>query len=290
ALFVNQVYDNPTQYEGLSLVMATIYFSFQVYCDFSGYTDIAVGAGKVMGFDLMDNFNRPYFAVSIGEFWKRWHISLSSWLMDYLFLPIAYAVSRRIKKPVLLKFKAETWAYVTGIIVTMTLCGIWHGAKWTFLIWGVVHGLYMAASFATRKLRRKVRKKLKFGKKALIPNLLRVALTFGFVTFAWIFFRADSLSDAVYIINHLFTGWSKALNVQGLLASLHFGLLKKELAVAGAALAVMLLVHLLRKTDSFGEWIAQRKPVLRWSFYVVLLVWLLVFAESGSEQFIYFRF
>ncbi|MCU0288577.1 MAG: MBOAT family protein, partial [Acidobacteria bacterium] len=136
SVFVDKVFNNPTNYEGPSLVAAAIYFSFQVYCDFSGYTDIARGTGKVLGFDLAENFNRPYFSRSIGEFWKRWHMSLSSWLMEYLFLPIAYAVSRHLKRPELLAVKAETWAYMTGILSTMLICGLWHGANWTFVIWG----------------------------------------------------------------------------------------------------------------------------------------------------------
>jgi alginate O-acetyltransferase complex protein AlgI len=290
AVFVDKVYDHPTQFEGLSLIMATVYFSFQIYCDFSGYTDIAVGAGKVLGFDLMENFNRPYFSRSIVEFWKRWHISLSSWLMDYLFLPIAYSVSRKIKEPRLMKIKAETWAYMTGIIVTMVLCGFWHGAQWTFVLWGTLHGLFLAISFATKKIRKKTWKKLKVKKHSLLRTVISVSITFAMVTFAWIFFRANSLSDAFYIITHLFTGWTKVFSLHGLLAAFHFGLLKKELAVAAVSVFFMLLVHVLRKDQTFEQLVAKQKPAVRWCFYVALLVWLLAFGESGAEGFIYFRF
>jgi alginate O-acetyltransferase complex protein AlgI len=290
AAFVNKVYDSPTQHEGLALIVATIYFSFQIYCDFSGYTDIAVGMGRVLGFRLMENFDRPYFSKSIVEFWKRWHISLSSWLMDYLFLPIAYAVSRRIKNPKLLKVKAETWSYMLGMMVTFVLCGLWHGANWTFVLWGTVHGLYLAISFATKKKRKRIAKKLKLKKTSFIRQAFQMTVTFGMVTFAWIFFRADSLSDAYYIVTHLFTGWSKAFNLSGLLQSIHFGMLKKELAVALVSLAAMLLLHILRKKDSFEDFIAKRHIVLRWSFYVVLLLWILTFGDASTENFIYFQF
>jgi alginate O-acetyltransferase complex protein AlgI len=290
AAFVNRVYDTPTQYEGLSLIMATVYFSFQVYCDFSGYTDIARGAGKILGFELMENFDRPYFSRSMVEFWKRWHISLSTWLMDYLFLPIAYAVSRRLKQPYLLKIRAESWAYVAGIVSTMLLCGLWHGAAWTFVLWGGLHGLYLAVSFATRKTRRKWTRKLQIKKHSFIRHAVQVTMTFSLVTFAWIFFRANSLADAGYIVTHLFSGWSKVFSVSGFLEAFHFGLLKKELAVAGISIGSMLLVHWLRKGNSFEQFLARQQAVVRWSVYVVLVVWVLTFAQAGTEAFIYFQF
>lgn len=290
ALYVNEVYNNPTQFEGLSLVMATVYFSFQVYCDFSGYSDIAIGIGKVMGFDLMENFNRPYFSKSIGEFWKRWHISLSTWLMDYLFLPIAYSTSRKIKSPRLMGVKAESWSYIIGSIITMFICGLWHGSQWTYIIWGAFHGFYLAFSFITRKIRGKIRKKLQIKKNSFILKLFRITVTFSFVTFAWIFFRADSISDAVYIITHLFSGWAVIFNIPGLLQALTFGLLKKELAVAAVSVLFMLFVHIVRKNDTIEQLISKQKAVLRWSIYLVMLLWILVFAESGGEDFIYFQF
>lgn len=290
AAFVNKVYGNPTHYEGLSLVAATIYFSIQVYCDFSGYTDIARGIGKILGFDLAENFNRPYFSRSIGEFWKRWHISLSNWLMDYLFLPIAYSISRHLKRPVLLKIKAETWAYMVGILSTMLLCGLWHGASWTFVLWGGCHGLFLAVSFATKKTRKKIRKSLGLKKNSFIRNGFQVMFIFSIVTFAWIFFRAGTMSDAVYIITHLFSGWSKVLSLHGFVGALHFGLLKKELAVALISVCFMLLVQILRKDHTLEHVIAKQNPVIRWSFYLVLIFWIFVFGDAGAENFIYFRF
>ena len=290
AAFVDKVYNTPTQYEGLSLVAATVYFSFQVYCDFSGYTDIARGASKIMGFELMENFNRPYFSRSIVEFWKRWHISLSTWLMDYLFLPIAYAVSRKIKSPQLMKIRAESWAYFAGIIVTMTLCGLWHGASWTFVIWGTLHGLYLAISFAAKRTRRKLAKKLNLKKHSFIRRTFQVTITFSMVTFAWIFFRANSLADALYIVTHLFTGWAGVFNATGFLSAFHFGLLKKELAVAVISIGFMLLIHWLRKDQTFEQLIAKQETVIRWTIYLVLLLWIMTFGDTGAEDFIYFRF
>jgi len=290
ALFVNRVYDHPHQFEGVSLLAATLYFSIQIYCDFSGYTDMALGLGKLLGLELTENFDRPYFARSIGEFWKRWHISLSTWLMDYLFLPIAYSVSRKIKNPRLLKIKAETWAYMMGIMLTFLLCGLWHGARWTYVIWGAIHGGYLAVSFAGKKMRRKLIKKLHFRRNAIVPDILRSLATFGMVTFAWIFFRAGSLSDAGYIVTRIFSGWSEALSLSGLINAVHFGLLKKELAVAAVSVFILLLVHLLRKQDTFEQWLAKQAPLARWGFYLVLILWILTFGESGTGNFIYFNF
>ncbi len=290
ALFVDKVYNNPTQYEGLSLVMATVYFSFQVYCDFSGYTDIAIGTARVMGFDLMENFDRPYFSKSIGEFWKRWHISLSTWLRDYLYLPITYSTSRKIKSPTVMGIKAESWSYILGTVITMFICGLWHGSQLTYILWGFFHGSYLVFSFITRKLRGKIRKELKIKKNSFILKLFRITVTFSFVTFGWIFFRANSIPDAVYIITHLFSGWAGIFNIPGLLQAISFGLLKKELAVAVVSVFFMIFVHILRKDDTLEQLISKQKAVLRWSIYLVILLWILVFGESGGEDFIYFRF
>lgn len=204
---VDHVFAQPHYYSSQELIMALLLFSVQIYNDFSGYSHIARGTAKLLGFELMVNFEQPYLATSIGDFWKRWHISLSSWFMDYLYLPIAYSISRRIKTRTLLGLKAETWAYVVGILSTMMLCGLWHGAGWTFFIWGLIHGLYMTLSFATRSLRAKMRKKLNIKKKAPVSNIFRILAVFGMVNVAWIFFRAESFGTAFYFIKNIFT-WS----------------------------------------------------------------------------------
>jgi D-alanyl-lipoteichoic acid acyltransferase DltB (MBOAT superfamily) len=290
AAFVDVVYRHPGQYDGLSLTIATIYFSFQIYCDFSGYTDIALGIGRVMGFELMENFNRPYFAKSIGDFWRRWHMSLSRWLMDYLFLPIAYGFSRKIKSSRLLTIKAESWAYGIGIICTMLVCGLWHGAEWNFVLWGGIHGLYLIISLASRRVRRYIRVKLRIKPNSLVRKILSVSSTFTAVTFAWIFFRANSTSDAIYIVTHLFSGWSKIFSLSGLIGTFHFGLSRRELVVALVSVLVMFLVHWRRREQSFEQLIGSQNLVLRWGIYLLLLAWILTFSESASQDFIYFRF
>ncbi|MCP4157844.1 MAG: MBOAT family protein, partial [bacterium] len=262
-LLVNSVYTNPQLHNGSSLIAATLLFSIQIYADFSGYSDMAIGFAQILGYNLSDNFNRPYFAVSITEFWRRWHISLTTWLRDYLFLPIAYSVSRKIKTPRLLNIKAESWCYFTGMLSTMLLCGLWHGAKWTFVLWGGFHGLLLYISFATKKIRKKWRKSIP---KKIVPlyKIFRILFTFLWVSFAWIFFRADSIADALYIISHL-TDNSKT-------SSLSFINLDTDLLIALAAIAFMLLFHLFQPHDNIRSMLNGKPLLLRWFLYILIVM------------------
>lgn len=284
AVFVDMVYNHPHDYQGLSLAVATLFFSIQIYADFSGYTDIAIGMAQVMGYELTDNFNRPYFAVSIGEFWKRWHISLTTWLRDYLFLPIAYAVSRRIKKDTLMKAKAESWAYVAGIMVTMLLCGLWHGAGWTFVIWGGLHGLLLTLSFITRKARKKWRRKI-VGARPRTKNVyngVRILITFLMVSFLWVFFRAGSLSDALYIVSHFFQPAAPGTTF--------FPGMGPEFAIALAAVGFMFLVHLLQPHQEIRRMFSQKPMLFRWVFYVLLVLAIMNLGKFNEVPFIYVQF
>ena len=181
--YVERVYSDPAAFDAPALIMATFAFAWQIYCDFSGYTDMARGIAKVMGFNLMLNFRNPYLATGIGEFWTRWHISLSSWFRDYVYIPLGG--NRRGK---LLTYR--------NLLITFAVSGIWHGAKWTFLIWGLLHGLGV---MITRELERSA-----FYRER-VPKLAKQAGVFLFVCFAWIFFRADSLGDAMLIVRRIFT-------------------------------------------------------------------------------------
>ena len=305
AVYVDQVYNHLGRYEGIPLIMATYFFTFQIYCDFSGYTDIAIGAGKIMGFRLMENFNRPYLAKSIAEFWKRWHISFSSWLMDYLFLPIAYSVSRKIKTPKLLYIKAESWAYQVGIISTMLICGIWHGANWTFVVWGLLHGFYLAISFITKKARKKIKKRLKIKKNSHFNKVFSLMFTFHLVTFSWIFFRARSLPDALYVVKHLFIGLQAFIikSLESLVFSLslsplrlvldRMGMKPDEFVIAASALLLLFGLELLTKntnvTNVFGIFTGKSTWV-RWSFYYIIVFYIYLFGKFSITEFLYAQF
>ncbi|MBL4653211.1 MAG: MBOAT family protein, partial [Flavobacteriales bacterium] len=182
AIFVNEIYGTPTEYHGLTLVTATIFFAFQINCDFSGYSDIAIGAARTMGFDLMKNFRTPYFSASISEFWSRWHISLSTWFRDYVYIPLGG--NRTVK-----------WKWYYNLILTFLISGFWHGANWTFIIWGLLHGtLLVIQNF----------KFLLINSNNNFIKMIKIANTFTLVCIGWIYFRANSLSDANYIVGEVF--------------------------------------------------------------------------------------
>lgn len=190
----NQIFTIPAsqQTAGLSW-LGIICFTLQIYFDFSGYSDMAIGVGRMCGLTLMENFNFPYVARSIKDFWRRWHISLAFWLRDYLFLPIAYSVSRRIKTDRLLGIKAENWAYYLGSFVTMTLCGLWHGANWTFVLWGTFYGLLLILEHAGWI---RIMKRMGWPWRILYTQLM--------VVIAWVFFRSDSLAYALQYLKAMF--------------------------------------------------------------------------------------
>lgn len=271
ALLVNTVYSNPSEYTGTPLIIATLAFAFQIFCDFSAYSDIAIGSARIMGFDLMENFRQPYYAQSVPEFWQRWHISLSTWFRDYLYIPLG---GNRVELP--------RWCFNT--LCVFVVSGLWHGANWTFVVWGALHGLAMiATTFASR-----VASRLPHGWSlpATLGIALKILLTFSFVTFAWIFFRANSVADAIYIVSHLFVDMRFNLSGYQIMPG---GLY--EFAIALAAILVMEGVHWLQLSNLRVRSFAIRQPLwLRWSAYYALVVLILMFGKFGLTAFIYFQF
>ena len=193
ALYVDAVYNQPGQFHGYPLILATVFFAFQIYCDFSGYSDIAIGLARVLGFDLMKNFDRPYYAKSISEFWQRWHISLSTWFRDYLYIPLG---GNRVAK----------WRWQANLFIVFLVSGLWHGANWTFIIWGGLHGFYLVFSLWTAELRSKISAALHLTHNINLQKIWQTGIVFVLVNFAWIFFRANELSDALYIAVNLLHG------------------------------------------------------------------------------------
>lgn len=205
---VNIVFEPGRNVTGVEILLGVYAFAFQVYCDFSGYTDIARGIGKLLGFETVLNFNLPYISRNPVEFWNRWHISLSTWLRDYIFLPVVYASMRRIKKP-LGRLKVENQAYIVGTIITMLLGGLWHGARWTFVAWGGFHGLLLAGHHViTRKKKRKKKRK-----KIQIPGFIKIIVFFHITCVGWLFFRADSMAQAWEFLRRLFLNFSLPANI-----------------------------------------------------------------------------
>jgi alginate O-acetyltransferase complex protein AlgI len=274
ALFVNDAFRQP-EGQGLQLVLAVYFYAFQIYCDFSGYSDIAMGITRILGFESMKNFDFPYFSRSITQFWSRWHISLSSWLRDYLFLPLAYAVMRRIKTEKLLSIKAETWGYFVGIFLTMLLGGLWHGASWNFVIWGGLYGVYQVFSYSGKRLRRKLAKRSGLQRLPWLRTFLGVFITFNLVSFAWIFFRSPSFAAAVAFLRHVSLSWPRS-------ASVH--------AIFNITLLILFLIleFAYKNRDRLGFWL--RWPIMiKTAIYALFCCLIVIFAVDTSNEFIYFQ-
>ncbi|MCJ7801625.1 MAG: MBOAT family protein, partial [Candidatus Marinimicrobia bacterium] len=283
AVIVNQVYNNPHDAAGLPLLIGTYLFAFQIYCDFSGYSDIAIGAAKVFGIDLMQNFRRPYFAKSIREFWQRWHISLSTWFRDYLYQSLGGNHATR-------------WRWYYNIMIVFLISGLWHGANWTFVIWGGLHGSYYLFSYWTRNIRLKLTQLFKLDKVPFLQKTLRVLFIFHIVLFGWIFFRANTFSDAIFIVTHLFMGigdvLSNIINIGQGHGVLNFvlALPKSEILIAFVALLILGIHDLIQRKGSARVWL-QSKPIwFRWVVYYGLVLSILIFGYLESSEFIYFQF
>ncbi|MFW5979702.1 MAG: MBOAT family O-acyltransferase [Halanaerobium sp.] len=279
ALYVNGVYNNLEGLRGITLILATVFFAFQIYCDFSGYSSIAIGAARVMGFDLMTNFRRPYFAKSIPEFWRRWHISLSTWFKDYLYIPLG---GNRVSKI----------RYYFNLFITFLVSGLWHGAAWTFVIWGALHGFYQIISISTVQIRKNIKDKIGLSNLPTLNKWWQILATFALVNFGWIFFRANSFSDAIYVVNNLFVSLGTQLSSwQNLKAAVvGYGLNQYELILAFAVILIMEIVHLMQRQGSVREFLNQKPLLFRWAAYYGLVIIILAFGVYGEAEFIYFQF
>ncbi|MCF8222334.1 MAG: hypothetical protein K9J25_04245 [Bacteroidales bacterium] len=280
AIYVNTVYNNHDYHNGTSLLLATIFYSFQIYADFSAYTDIAIGSGRLMGFELSKNFKRPYFAASIKEFWNRWHISFSLWLRDYLFLPLAYWFTGKFREVTDFTRAIEKLVYALAIIITFFICGLWHGEGLNYIIWGLLFGVGLTFANYTRSLGRKIRKKAGVSKLSLGLRLFNVLITFLFVSFAWIFFRSDNITVAGEIIAKVF----------GDHGSLFIG--KPSDIIFSVAGVFMLFVIELRQEIKTGSHLPfeSEKWLPEQLFYALLIVLILMLGVFDGGQFIYFQF
>ncbi len=264
-VYTRAIFNNPQYYRGFSLVLAAVMFTIQIYCDFSGYSDIAIGTAKLFGIDLMCNFKSPYFSQSIREFWGRWHISLSTWFRDYVYIPLGGSRCSKLRHSV-------------NLMVTFLVSGLWHGANTTYILWGGIHGLgQVIENYLLPK---------KSASKGLL-RWFRVTLVFGFCTLALVFFASKSVHDAVYIISHLFDGISD-----------FSGYIEKGFSIfdnydAGLILSLILLFaydYYSLKGDVISA-ISSRGKVIRWTVYVVFLLWIYFnVVPDNNSVFIYFQF
>ena len=276
AIAVNSVYGNPLAYSGPVFVLATIMFAFQIFCDFAGYSNIAIGAARVMGFTLMRNFDRPYHARSISEFWRRWHISLSTWFKDYLYIPLG---GSRVSVP----------RWYLNLMIVFLISGLWHGAKWTFLIWGGLHGLYLIAGIVTHASRQHLLHAWGIERAPRLHRMLQTGTVFTLVCFGWIFFRADSVSDAWFIVSHLGTGWGEFFKRPSMIL-LNQGLSRNQFLLGLLGVIVIESVHAIQSRTAIAPLLASRSMWLRWSFYMALALVVINLSMVSETPFIYFQF
>lgn len=267
AIYVDAVYNNPGQHNGTTLVVATFFFAIQIYCDFSGYSDIAIGAAKVMGFNLMMNFNRPYFSKSISEFWKRWHISLSTWFKDYLYIPLG---GNKVPIP--------RWYF--NLFFVFLISGLWHGANWTYIIWGGLNGFYLVFALWREGLKKKLGKITWFAFTPRVNLALQVIITFILINFAWIFFRANSIDDALTIIKRM-------ASISG---PVWFG--TPSMLIYSIAAICLLFVAEIKQEYFAGRFslMHNKSWVVRNLTYAFLIILILLVGVFDGGQFIYFQF
>jgi D-alanyl-lipoteichoic acid acyltransferase DltB (MBOAT superfamily) len=275
---VDGVYDHPYQHHGLSLILATVFFAFQIFCDFSGYSDIAIGTAQVMGFRLMKNFDRPYRSRSVHEFWSRWHISLSTWFRDYLYIPLG---GNRVTVP--------RWYFNLGVV--FLLSGLWHGANWTFVIWGALHGCYLILALMTTTLRAKLVRAVGLTRFPRLHHLLQTVTTFALVCFAWIFFRAKTASEALHIVRSSLADLPADLRALWGHQPLDLGLgAASQVWIGILAVLLMEAVHVLQNRGSLRQLIRAKPAPLRWGIYFASCLLILFLGVFGDRQFIYFQF
>lgn len=270
---VDNVYADVSSQSGPALTLATVLFAVQIYCDFSGYSDIAIGSAKFMGYDLMRNFSQPYFSKSIREFWQRWHISLSQWFRDYVYIPLG---GNRCSKP--------KWCF--NIMVTFIVSGLWHGANLTYVIWGALHGAYQIIGKLTAEFRKKIRTALGIEKIPKLKALLSTVTVFVLVCFAWIFFRANSISDAVTIVKLLPHGW-----LNGAFDSFKTVMGEtREVVILALSCAVLFMVDYIAKRKPFIESLNKKPAFVKWTCYLALIASILCLNYAETSSFIYFQF
>ena len=278
AILVDQIYGNPHSYSGVPLIIATYFYAFQIYCDFSGYSDIAIGSGKLLGFNLMTNFRTPYYSKDTAEFWRRWHISLSTWLRDYLFMPLNIQF-RNLRQ----------WGVAISLFFTFVLCGLWHGANWTFIVWGAIHGFYLITGLWFKGIVDKFYNFFGLKENSKGRNLINLLWTFHLILFAWIFFRANSLSDAFYILNNIFSVTLSGIT-DVLKGTVELGLKRYDLLIALVSIILMETVHIIQRKKEIRKILLSKSPVIRWGLYISAVFIILLFGVFHLKEFIYFQF
>nr|WP_295866621.1 MBOAT family O-acyltransferase [uncultured Chitinophaga sp.] len=269
AIYVNAVYNNAERHNGNTLILASVFFAFQIYCDFAGYSYIAIGSARVMGFDLMTNFNHPYFATSVDEFWKRWHISLSTWFRDYVYIPLG---GNRVAVP--------RWYF--NLFFVFLLSGLWHGANWTYVAWGALNGLYLIFAIITKDWRAQLNRLTGLSKHPTLLKAVQIVITFALITIAWVFFRANNISEAFLILK-------KMAFERG---PVYFELSSLPTMVYSFMGILGLCIIEYKREFWAGKLVFFNSPniYIRYATYSLAIIIILLFGVFDGGQFIYFQF
>ncbi|MBE6610230.1 MAG: MBOAT family protein [Ruminococcaceae bacterium] len=282
--YVDAVYNNPDTINGnlvngFTVALATVLFAVQIYCDFSGYTDIAIGCARVMGIKLMQNFNNPYTATNIKDFWRRWHISLTSWFTDYVYIPLGGSRCSKAK-------------YYRNIFVVFLISGIWHGAAWTYILWGVIHGIYQIVGNLTKDYRSRFWQKMKVNENGIVMQWARRVGTFVLVCIAWMMFRANSLTDFWTLFKMLFTGWS-GFSLTASLAALELPLMTIVTIIFSVYILNQLDKQITMKLEDLHKdrgITLERAGAYVYLCWAIAAAWLILLASNAASSFIYFQF
>ena len=269
-IYVNRVFNHVDDFQGIPLILAAIFYTVQIYCDFSGYTDMARGAARVMGFDLAENFRHPYFARSLREFWQRWHMSLSTWFRDYLYIPLG---GNRV----------ATWRWHYNLFITFLLSGLWHGAAWTYVVWGALHGGVLVLENATGGFQKRFADRLFSDRFPRLNQGMQVGITMGIVSLAWLFFRASSIETAVTMIRKMgnISAGGTGISVVGLPTFLFLA----------AGIFFFFWVEILEKKEWIHEQVGRLPAIARWGIYFLAAWAIFLSMVFGTKQeFIYFQF
>lgn len=269
AIFADQIFDDPTLYGGSTLFLGALFFTFQIYCDFSGYSDIAIGTARLFGFNLMKNFAFPYFSRDIAEFWRRWHISLSTWFRDYVYIPLGGSQGGKLMQ-------------IRNIFIIFLVSGFWHGASWNFIIWGALNALLFLPLLLLKQNRNNIEIVAQNKFFPSFREFIQILTTFSLVVIAWIFFRAKDLTTTYYILNSIFS--SSIFSIPAILAP------KIKMIYTVLLIGVLIVVEWINRDKEFGLEIENSSKALRWTTYISVLLLIVTFGYFGESEFIYFQF
>lgn len=268
AIYVKKVYDTPKEYTGFALLLASFFFTIQIYCDFSGYSDIAIGTAKLFGIELVTNFRSPYYSSSIREFWSRWHISLSTWFRDYVYIPLGGNRKGKIRQSL-------------NVLITFLASGLWHGANWTYVLWGGCHGVAQVIEnlFTDRNIT-----------KNNYVRFVRMIVVFAFCVFAWVLFASNTIGDAFYVYSNCFRGignlWEYLFK-----GFSDVGLGWEVFSVIAFSVLVMVIYDYISLRSDFSKWISEKSILLSGGFYLLVSLMVVFLSNKGiAAEFIYFQF